>query len=154
MEVTAAIGVPLHRAGIVRTRNLLTLNLIGALVVVLPVVIGAAILESRGSGVTPGKRVLGLTVRTVEGVPASFPTALTRNALKIGFPWLIGHGAVFALATHSRSSPLPSGLWVLTAAAYVLPVVYTASLFVGGGRTPYDRMTSTRVTSQGHGIRG
>lgn len=117
MEVTAAIGVPLHRAGIVRTRNLLTLNLIGALVVVLPVVIGAAILESRGSGVTPGKRVLGLTVRTVEGVPASFPTALTRNALKIGFPWLIGHGAVFALATHSRSSPLPSGLWFLTAAA-------------------------------------
>lgn len=64
VEVTAAIGVPLHRAGIVRTRNLLTLNLIGALVVVLPVVIGAAILESRGSGVTPGKRVLGLTVRT------------------------------------------------------------------------------------------
>lgn len=51
--MTAAIGVPLYRAGFVRIKNLLTLNLIGALVVVVPVVIGAAILESRASGVTP-----------------------------------------------------------------------------------------------------
>lgn len=151
--VTAAVGVPLYRAGVVRTRNLLALNLIGALVVVIPVVVGAAILESRMSGVTPGKRALGVVVQTVEGGPASLPTALTRNALKTGVPWLIGHGAVFALATHSRSSPVPAGLWVLTAAAYVLPIVYTGSLFAGGGHTPYDRMTGTRVISREPTIR-
>ncbi|GAA4368761.1 hypothetical protein GCM10023152_06530 [Agromyces bauzanensis] len=37
------------------------------------------------------------------------------------------------------------GAWVLTAAAYVIPLVWIVSLFVAGGRTPYDRISGTMV---------
>lgn len=142
--VVAAVGVPLYRAGVTRRQSTLELNLISALVLVVPVVVAAAIAESRGGAGTPGKRALGLTVRSATGKPW-FRTALARNALKIGVPWLIGHAAVFALTTGDRSRPVPPGLWVLTAAAYALPIVYVASLCVGDGRTPYDRISGTRV---------
>lgn len=34
----------------------------------------------------------------------------------------------------------------VTALAYFLPIAYVASLFIGSGRTPYDRITRTAVT--------
>ncbi|WP_188743161.1 hypothetical protein [Agromyces bauzanensis] len=34
---------------------------------------------------------------------------------------------------------------MLTAAAYVIPLVWIVSLFVAGGRTPYDRISGTMV---------
>ena len=145
VAVTAAIGVPLYLAGIIAPAGLLTLNAIGALVVVIPVVLGAAWFESRPVAATPGKRALGLFVQTGAGRPP-FRVALARNALKIGMPWLIGHAAVFAIVTSSATTEtVPVGVWVLTGAAYVIPLVWVVSLFVAGGRTPYDRITGTEV---------
>ena len=34
----------------------------------------------------------------------------------------------------------------VTALAYFLPIAYVASLFIGSGRTPYDRIIRTAVT--------
>lgn len=147
--VIAAVGIPLSVAGfLTRRTNVVELNIIGALLLVIPIVLGMAALESRAAAATLGKRVLGLTVRTAGGEPA-FLTSLLRNALKIGVPWLIGHAAAFALSTgNDRSGGVTTGVWILTAAAYGLPILYVASLFVGDGRTPYDRIAGTRVTSR------
>lgn len=57
-------------------------------------------------------------------------------------PWTIGHAAAIALVGSTTISP---GLVTLTAAAYVLPLVYVVTLFVREGRTPYDRAGGARV---------
>ena len=143
--LTAGAGLPLYRAGLLRQAKPLQLNVVAALSVVLPVVLTAAILESREAAATPGKRALGLAVRTAGGRPA-FPTALWRNTLKIGIPWLVGHAVAFSFANAGdRSREVPARVWVLTAAAYALPAISVASLFAGDGRTLYDRITGTRV---------
>jgi hypothetical protein len=81
-----------------------------------------------------------------DGRRPRFGAALVRNALKIGVPWLIGHAAVFAITTGSADGgDVPAGVWVLTAAAYVVPLVWIVSLFIAGGRTPYDRLSGTTV---------
>ncbi|MEV1128547.1 RDD family protein [Agromyces sp. NPDC049794] len=143
--LTAAIGVPLYLAGVTPSMDVATLNLVGALVVVVPAVVGAAWFESRRRAATPGKRVLDLEVRTDAGSPR-LPVALLRNALKIGVPWLIGHAAVFAITSSSADDgTVAVGVWVLTAAAYVIPLAWIVLLFVAGGRTPYDRLSGTTV---------
>jgi hypothetical protein len=149
VALTAAIGVPLYLAGIIAPTGYGALNLIAALVVVVPVVVGAAWFESRSVAATPGKRVLRLRVRTAGG-RAPFRVALLRNTLKIGVPWLIGHAAVFAIvASSGTTDPVPVWVWLLTGAAYLIPLIWIASLFIAGGRTPYDRIIGMDVVRDG-----
>jgi hypothetical protein len=68
---------------------------------------------------------------------------LVRNAGKIAVPWTLGHAAALELA-HTANDPDWS-TWLLTVAAYVLPIWYLVSLFVGTGRTPYDRVAGALV---------
>lgn len=145
--MTALVGVPLYLAGVIRPTSPLVLNVVGALVVIVPVVIAAAVLESRRVAATPGKRVLRLRVSGGRSVP-SFGRALLRNTLKIGLPWVVGHAAVFAL-TSSQSAGGPTGAAadVALLLAYILPIAYVVCLFVGRGLTPYDRLARTRVLS-------
>ena len=145
--VTAAVGVPLLLAGVIRPSGLVLLNVIGAVVVVVPVTVGLAVLESR-TGATWGKRALGLRVEAPGGT-LSFGRALARNALKVALPWLIGHAAVFAVVT----SPSSAGAVVLLLLAYVLPVTWIVTLFVPPGRTPYDRIAGDVVVRAGVGRR-
>ena len=71
---------------------------------------------------------------------------MVRNLLKIAVPWLLGHTAVFAIVTSSSgSNGVPTGVWILTAAAYILPIIYVVSLFIADGRVPYDRVAGTNV---------
>lgn len=143
--LTAAVALPLYLAGVMASTDLVTSNLVAAVAVVVPAVVGAAWFESRSSAATPGKRVLGLEVLTDAGHPR-YRVALVRNALKIGVPWLVGHAAAYAVvASSAESGTVPVGVWVLTAAAYVIPAVWIVSLFVAGGRTPYDRVAGTTV---------
>lgn len=145
VAITAAIGIPLYLAGIIAPTGYGALNLIAALVVVVPVVVGAAWFESRALAATPGKRTMRLRVRTADGRPP-FRVALLRNTLKIGVPWLIGHAAVFAIvASSGTTAPLPAWVWLLTGAAYLIPLIWIGSLFIAGGRTPYDRVIGTDV---------
>lgn len=145
--VTAAIGVPLYLAGITGPMGTIWLNVLATLVLVVPVVFGFAGLEASRREASPGKRVRRLRVVDVEtGRGISFGRALLRNALKLGLPWTVGHLAVFAISTESAASGSVSWqVWTLTALAYVLPIWYVISLFVGDGRTPYDRAARARV---------
>lgn len=145
VAVTAAVGVPLYRAGVIARTGVVTSNVVGAALIVGPVVFWAAWFESRPNPATPGKRLLGLMVCAAAGRPGLGKT-LTRNALKIGLPWLVGHAAVFAIVdSDSAAGGTPIAVWGLVVAAYLLPLTWIASLFVGAGRTPYDRVSGTRV---------
>lgn len=143
--VTAAVGVPLYHAGLIQPAGPVASNLIGAIVVVVPVVFAAAYLDSRDLPGTPGKRVLGLIVLSPTGRP-TFPVAFLRDSLKIGVPWLIGHTASFAIvASSATTSSVPIRVWVLTGAAYAVPAIWVVSLFSPSGRTVYDRLSRTGV---------
>ena len=144
--VTAVIGVPLYLAGLTPHLSVGALNVLAAIVLIVPVTFVLAALESTSREGTLGKRLRRLRVvdsRTGERV--SYPRALARNALKIALPWAIGHAAVFGIVEASASGTVPPPIWVVTALAYVLPIVYVVSLFIGTGRTPYDHLTRTSV---------
>lgn len=146
VAATAAVGVPLFWAGVITTTNVVVLNIVGAIVVIVPVVAAAAWCESRPGGATPGKRAMGLIVRA-GGIRLPYRVALLRNLLKLGAPWLIGHAAVYDLASGSNAGgEVPPGVWVLTGIAYLIPIVWIVSLFVGDRRTPYDRICGTDVS--------
>lgn len=139
--LVAAIGVPLYRAGVLHALPDLAANVLSAVVLVVPVTVACAALETRRGG-TVGKRVMRLRVTSDDGAPIGWSRALARNGLKIAVPWLVGHAAVYAI---TGTDAAPGWAWVLTGAAYVLPVGWILSLFVGPGWTPYDRLTRTRV---------
>ena len=144
--LVAAVGVPLFLSGATRGIGTLTLNLISALLLVVPVTIALALQEGGRRHATIGKRVRCERVIDVKsGQGVTFWPALARNAVKVALPWLIGHAAVYAIVESSKAGSVSPGVWILTGAAYVLPIVYVVSLFVGSGRTPYDLVSGTRV---------
>lgn len=143
LALVAAIGIPLYVAGMTGQWSVVTTNVVSALVTAVPLTIFLAVLESGKRQASVGKRVLGLKVVAAgDGGRLSFASALLRNALKVTVPWTIGHAAAIALV---GSTTISSGLLTLTAAAYVLPLVYVVTLFVREGRTPYDRAGGARV---------
>jgi uncharacterized RDD family membrane protein YckC len=143
LALVAAIGIPLYVAGLAGQWSVVTTNVVSALVTAMPLTIFLAALESGQRQASVGKRVLGLKVVAArDGGRLSFASALLRNALKVAVPWTIGHAAAIALVGSTTVTP---GLVTLTAAAYVLPLVYGVTLFVREGRTPYDRAAGARV---------
>ncbi len=180
--IVAAVGIPLYLTGVTGSVDPITLNVIASLIMVAPVTLALAWLESSRWHATLGKRALGIRVvgtsrgtnrevdraasaarrtstnddtssgtepTTAAGIAAriSFGTALLRNALKIALPWLIGHAAVIAITDSGAGSAPSVGVWVLTLAAYALPIVYVVSLFLRRGATPYDVAARTAVVS-------
>lgn len=148
VAVTAVIGVPLYAAGVTGSMGPLAVNVVSAVVVVVPVVVGLAWTEASRRQASPGKRFRKLRVVDAEtGQRLTLGCALIRNTFKIGLPWIIGHAAVFAIVAGDQSGSVAGPAWVLTGLAYVLPLVYVISLFLGDGRTPYDRVARTRVVA-------
>lgn len=144
--VVAAIGIPLYLLGITGTLPVVWLNLMATATLIVPVTVGLAALESSTREASLGKRATGLTVVSARtGTRLGFPRALARNALKLAVPWMIGHAAVYEIVDASATGSVPISTWVLTAIAYILPITYVVSLFVGTGRTPYDRICATEV---------
>ena len=145
VAITAAVGIPLYLSGVTAHLSLAVLNLISALILVAPVTLGLAGLESGRREASLGKRALHLrVVRFGTGAPVSWWRALARNALKVAVPWIIGHAAVYGIVS-AGAGTVPAPVWLLTAAAYALPIAYIVTLFVGSGRTPYDRIAGTMV---------
>ena len=144
--VTAAVGVPLYVTGSTHLVNPIALNIVAAAVMVIPVTVGLAWLESRKHEATWGKRVRRIAVVTLVGRSRiSFARALGRNVAKVMVPWLVGHAAVFSIVAASTAGAIPVSVSILTGLAYVLPIIYVVSVFVGTGRTPYDRLAGTVV---------
>ncbi len=144
--IVAAVGIPLYLTGLTGAMSALWLNLVATVVLVLPVTIALARLESSPRQGTFGKRARRLRVVSArDGTRMSFSQAIARNALKIALPWTIGHIAVYGIVASSETGAVSISVWVLTAIAYVLPVTYVVSLFIGTGRTPYDRLCGSVV---------
>ncbi|MDN5796648.1 MAG: RDD family protein [Intrasporangium sp.] len=142
----AAVGIPLYLSGTTAALSVTAVGIIATTVLVVPVTIWLAWLESGRSQATIGKRALRLKVtrRTTEG-PLTFGRALVRNALKIALPWTLGHAAALQIAGTGTPGTTSWTTWLLTAAAYLLPLWYVVSLFVGAGLTAYDRTAETQV---------
>ena len=143
VTIVAAIGGALYATGVARSLDPVSGNIVGFIALIVPVTMGIAWRESSAREATPGKRVRHLAV-TSGGARISFGRALLRNAVKIALPWELGHTVVFTLAMGNGTVPV----WIvpITALTYALPIVYVVTLFVGDGRTLYDRVAGTVVT--------
>ena len=149
VAITAAVGVPLFLSGFTGGLSVLALNIIATFVVVVPVTVGMAVLESSAREASIGKRARRLIVVTVNTPHRISRTrALVRNVLKIALPWTIGHAAVFEIVATSTTGFVPVTTWIVAAFAYILPIVYVVSLFIGSGWTPYDRVSGTAVVAR------
>jgi uncharacterized RDD family membrane protein YckC len=91
-------------------------------------------LESTARKTTPGKRAVGLRVVDVTShEPVTFRRGLVRNGVRFGPPLIILDALLY-------NAPTDLGLVVL-----IVPTIWVVSLFVGSGRTPYDRLAGTTV---------
>lgn len=146
VAVVAAVGVPLYLAGKTDDLSSAAGNVVSAVILVLPVTIVLALLESGRQEATVGKRSRRLRVVDAEtGATVPFRRTFLRNVLKIAVPWSLGHVVVYGWTQPGATGVVPIWLWVVTAAAYALPVVFLTTLFVRRGRTPYDWAARTIV---------
>lgn len=147
--LVAAVGVPLYLTGHTSGLGPLALNLVGLALVVLPVTIALTVMECGRYEATPGKLKLGLRVRLHQtGARVSWQRSLLRNLLKLGVPWSLGHLAAIALAS---GAGIDAQIGALLSMA--VPLAYLVSLFIGDGRTLYDRLAGTVVISTQPGRR-
>lgn len=110
VAVTAAAGIPLYANGLIHLNDTAQENIVGAAVIVVPIVVAAAVCESRSKPSTPGKRMMHLQVRTGSARP-DFLRALARNSLKLGVALADrAHGRICDLLRHSRRHDSNSGL--------------------------------------------
>ncbi|MEP6561314.1 MAG: RDD family protein [Nakamurella sp.] len=146
--VSAVVGVPLFLGGVTGQSNPVVLNLVAFFVVVAPITVALAALESGKREATFGKRARRLIVVLIEGdASLSFARALLRNTVKIAIPWALGHALVYGIASSGNQDSVPAWVVVIGGAAYALPLLYVIALFVRTGRTPYDWIAGTRVIS-------
>ncbi len=113
--------------------------------IMLPILLYFAVSESSRWQATIGKRVLRLQVTDDHGGRPPLPRTLLRAVVKFA-PWELAHTGVW----HVPGTPFVSepaafsyGIWI---AAMLLALWWFASIWLGDGRTPYDRIAGTVVT--------
>jgi uncharacterized RDD family membrane protein YckC len=112
---------------------------LGFIVLTVPVTVGLAYLDARGG--SPGKRLVGLRLRTRDDEPPSQRQSLVRTTGRIGLPWELAHTGVWRIYD-SNTDHLTVGLIL---AAYLLPLC--AAIAVFRGRTAwYDLIARTTVS--------
>lgn len=105
----------------------------------LPVYLYFTLSEAFGRKATVGKRVFGLRV---DGSPRRIAF---RNILKF-LPWELAHMGIWhGMAVPFVTEPNMLGM-SLFAVSLGLSSLYLLSLFIGDGRTPYDRLSKTSVS--------
>jgi uncharacterized RDD family membrane protein YckC len=119
-------------------------NALAFVLLVVPTTLWLAGWEAGTRAATPGKRVLQLRVDR-DGTRPSWRRSMARNALKVALPWELGHTAAFTLASRTSSTTAQVMGMVCGTVACGLVLAYLVSLFVGLGRTPYDRVVGTAV---------
>lgn len=112
-------------------------HLLGFLSLTLPVIAYFAMTEGGPKRASLGKRALKLQV---EG-----ERTWLRNIIKF-LPWEIAHAAIWWQDAQPFVDPMPTGNLIVSSFAMLLGIGIVASLFIGDGRTPYDRLAGTRVT--------
>lgn len=125
-------------------------QLLGFLLLVLPVGIYLYHGEASERQATLGKRLLGLrVVSAADGGRASRARVLVRTVVKL-LPWELAHIVVwnFAAIAAEASSEVPSWLLITAAVANALPFVYVAVVALQkDGRGPHDLVAGTRVVA-------
>ncbi len=113
--------------------------------IMLPIMLYFAVAESSRWQATIGKRVLRLQVADDHGGRPPLLRTLLRAMVKFA-PWELAHTGVW----HVPGTPFVSepaafsyGTWIT---ALVLALWWFASIWLGDGRTPYDRIAGTVVT--------
>jgi uncharacterized RDD family membrane protein YckC len=112
----------------------------------LPVALYFALNEAAPGQATPGKRALGLRVVGTATAGGRLPLrrSLLRSAVKLA-PWEVAHAALWQTPGWP-ARPEPGAATVTGAALALLGAAwYTACLFTGDRRTPYDRAAGSRV---------
>lgn len=118
------------------------------LLVTLPVVLYFALFESSSRCATPGKRALGLAVRTAGFTRPTRSRALGRAALKF-LPWELSHTCLWRIPGWPLEPQEPSWLvYAGFALVWVLVVVYILSALKSDRRqTLYDRLSGCVVVA-------
>jgi len=113
--------------------------------VILPIMLYFAVSESSRWQATIGKRVLRLQVTDDHGGRSPLLRTLLRAVVKFA-PWELAHTGIW----HVPGTPFVSepaafsyGIWITAA---LLAGWWFASIWLGDGRTPYDRIAGTVVT--------
>jgi hypothetical protein len=146
VTVLAVVGVTLYFTEVLRGLGPNVGNAASFVVLILPVTVVLSWLESGSREATIGKRARRLqVVDATTGSRVSFRRALLRNTVKIALPWQLGHTVAYGLIG-AVPGVAPAG-WLIAATvfAYILPAVFVGTLFLGDGRTPYDRLSRTIV---------
>ncbi len=114
------------------------------LTLTLPVALYFALSEASRSQATFGKRARRLRVTTTDGQRVPLGRSLVRSAVKFA-PWELAHTAIWQ--TPGQPFVSPPGAWNVAGYALALggAAWYTAALFVGDLRTPYDHVAGTIV---------
>jgi uncharacterized RDD family membrane protein YckC len=146
--VVAAAGAVLFTSGITRSVDATAGNIIGFIVVIVPITVAAAGFDASPRHSTPGKRLLRLRVVSRRGDASvggpAFFRALARNAIKFALPWQLAHTAVFGLAGTTGATPLWVTIVLVTASA--IPIV-SIVLLLATGRPLHDRLAGTSVVT-------
>jgi uncharacterized RDD family membrane protein YckC len=121
-------------------------ELLGFVVLVLPVGVYLFLCERSARQATVGKRVLGLRVVAVDGSRASAGRILVRTVVKL-LPWEVAHFFVWqTVDAVSRGGEFPAWLLAGLVVADLLPAVYVLVVaFQRDRRGPHDLVAGTRV---------
>jgi uncharacterized RDD family membrane protein YckC len=116
------------------------------LLLVLPVILYFALLESSTWQATWGKVRLGLRVSDAHGARLTFPRALGRSVLKF-IPWELTHACLWRISGWPLAPTAPSP--VITAGlvlVWILVAIYVASMLINQKHQAlYDWLTGTYV---------
>jgi uncharacterized RDD family membrane protein YckC len=122
-----------------------TAELLGFVLLTLPVVLYFALFEASPLPSTLGKRALRLAVVASSGHRLSVRRALLREAVRF-LPWELSHALLWRVALSPDRGSI--SLWVIAGfgVVYALVLLYLATLFIGSKhRTVYDRLAGSIV---------
>ncbi len=142
LAVAAACDAPLEPPSALADK--LRWQAVSIATLTLPCVCYFALCEASRRQGTIGKRCLKLRVIGPDGARLRRGRSFVRTAIKFA-PWEIAHTAVWHVPGRpfvTEPGALNVAVWFVSLA---LVLWWIASLFVGGGRTPYDRVAGTSV---------
>ena len=150
LVVLTAVSLGLKATGLRSTFNAAmsgaaTAELLGFLLLTLPVVLYFAILEASPWQATLGKRALGLIVVRDSRGRLPFGRAIVREAVRF-LPWELSHALLWRIALAPDRGSMPAWATFGFAGVYLLVFAYLATLFIGSQhRTIYDRLAGSYV---------
>jgi len=119
-------------------------ELVGFLLLTLPVVLYFALCEASRLRATLGKRALRLAVVDQGGRRLSVRRALVREAVRF-LPWELSHALLYRVALSTDRGSISILVTAGFVVVYALVGLYLVTLFIGSHRTAYDRLAGSLV---------